>query len=115
MPNLATAGRPGVHISSVFGMAYELLFDAVRRPDAMLEIPLWTGLRLQTLPLASSPQAWSIDDGQRPRSTESVPLKEIEVTLIRKAVEQARSNVAQAARALGISSATVYRKLGSSK
>ena len=36
-------------------------------------------------------------------------------TLIRKAVEEARGNVAQAARALGISRATVYRKLGNGK
>lgn len=115
VPNLATAGQPGVHVSSVFGMAYELLFDAVRRPDATLEIPLWTGLRLQALPIASSLEAWSVDAGQRPRGTESVPLKEIEVTLIRKAVEQARGNVAHAARALGISRATVYRKLGNSR
>jgi len=43
------------------------------------------------------------------------PLKEVESDLIRKAVEEARGNVAQAARALGISRATVYRKLGNSK
>jgi transcriptional regulator of acetoin/glycerol metabolism len=43
------------------------------------------------------------------------PLKEVESDLIRKAVEEARGNVAQAARALGISRATVYRKLGNGK
>ena len=32
--------------------------------------------------------------------------------MIHKAVEQARGNVSQAAAALGISRATVYRKLG---
>ena len=41
-----------------------------------------------------------------------LPLKEMETALIRKTVEQARGNVAQAARTLGISRATVYRKLG---
>ena len=41
-----------------------------------------------------------------------MPLKDIEAALIRKAVDQARGNVAQAAQALGISRATVYRKLG---
>ena len=35
--------------------------------------------------------------------------------LIRQAVVQARGNVAEAARALGISRATVYRKLGTPK
>ncbi|MDO9197672.1 helix-turn-helix domain-containing protein, partial [Rhodoferax sp.] len=48
-----------------------------------------------------------------PQGRERIPLKDIEAALIRKAVDQARGNVAQAARALGISRATVYRKLGS--
>ena len=47
-----------------------------------------------------------------PQSTPQLQLKEVEDHLIRQAVEQARGNVAQAARALGISRATVYRKLG---
>jgi transcriptional regulator of acetoin/glycerol metabolism len=41
-----------------------------------------------------------------------LPLKDLETALIRKAVDQARGNVVQAARMLGISRATVYRKLG---
>jgi transcriptional regulator of acetoin/glycerol metabolism len=36
----------------------------------------------------------------------------VEDALIRQAVEAARGNVAEAARALGISRATVYRKIG---
>jgi sigma-54 dependent transcriptional regulator, acetoin dehydrogenase operon transcriptional activator AcoR len=39
-------------------------------------------------------------------------LKDVEIAMIRKAVADARGNVQQAARALGISRATVYRKLG---
>jgi transcriptional regulator of acetoin/glycerol metabolism len=38
-------------------------------------------------------------------------LRDVETALIRKAVADARGNVAEAARALGISRATVYRKL----
>jgi transcriptional regulator of acetoin/glycerol metabolism len=34
------------------------------------------------------------------------------VEVIRRSVEEARGNVAQAAQALGISRATIYRKLG---
>ncbi|MDD3786720.1 MAG: helix-turn-helix domain-containing protein, partial [Hydrogenophaga sp.] len=41
----------------------------------------------------------------------SVPLKDMETALIRQAVDDARGNVMEAARALGISRATVYRKL----
>ena len=43
---------------------------------------------------------------------EPLPLKDLETALIRKAVDDARGNVKEAARALGISRATVYRKLG---
>jgi transcriptional regulator of acetoin/glycerol metabolism len=41
-----------------------------------------------------------------------VPLRDVEIALIRKAVADARGNVVKAAQALGISRATVYRKLG---
>lgn len=113
VPNLATAGHPTVHVSDVFGVPYQLLFDAVRRSDATLEIPLWTGLRLQALPIERSCEHLPVQTDQRLRASDSRPLKDIETALIRKAVDQARGNVAQAARALGISRATVYRKLGS--
>ena len=46
------------------------------------------------------------------RAASPLPLKDMEAALIRKTVEQARGNVAQAAKTLGISRATVYRKLG---
>jgi transcriptional regulator of acetoin/glycerol metabolism len=36
----------------------------------------------------------------------------VEIALIRRAVSEARGNVMEAARSLGISRATVYRKLG---
>jgi transcriptional regulator of acetoin/glycerol metabolism len=45
-------------------------------------------------------------------TTDPRPLRDVEAALIRKAVEDARGNVVEAARALGISRATVYRKLG---
>ena len=48
---------------------------------------------------------------QRPTGA-SVPLKDVETALIRRAVEEARGNVMEAARVLGISRATVYRKIG---
>lgn len=108
VPNLPTPTQSRVHVSTVFGMAYELLFDALRRPDSTLEVPLWTGLRLQALPIGSSAEFETT-------GRDSLPLKDIEISLINRAVQQARGNVAEAARALGISRATVYRKLGSPK
>jgi len=72
-------------------------------------VPLWSGLRLSAL--AQAP-------GQAPPARASAarrPLKDLETELIRKAVQDARGNVMQAAQSLGISRATVYRKLGSKK
>ncbi len=74
--------------------------------------PLWTGLRLQALAFAPSRESLIISTPAQPQSAPQLQLKEVEDHLIRQAVEQARGNVAQAARALGISRATVYRKLG---
>ena len=104
---LVVRGQAAVHCSELFAVALDMLFDAARSAIA-LEVPLWSGLRLQVQ--AQRP-------GQRParrpaESDQSLPLKDLEIALIRKAVEDARGNVMQAARALGISRATVYRKLG---
>ncbi|MEY4345677.1 MAG: hypothetical protein RL032_1509 [Pseudomonadota bacterium] len=112
VPDLPLAGSVPVHISEVLGVAFEMFFDAARRTGKVLEVPLWTGLQLQAQAIAAS------QDDMRGSYMGNAPtpggrhLKDIETALIRKAVEQARGNVAQAAQTLGISRATVYRKLG---
>ena len=120
VPQLATpiqahphTARPvAVHVSEVFGIGFEMLFDAARRSDPVLEIPLWTGLRLQALSVQRADEARELHIGARAPTTDSRPLKDIKTALIHQAVEQAKGNVAKAAQALGISRATVYRKLG---
>jgi transcriptional regulator of acetoin/glycerol metabolism len=47
-----------------------------------------------------------------PMGTNQRRLRDIESELIRKAVQETGGNVAQAALRLGVSRATVYRKLG---
>ncbi len=99
------------HCSDLFAMPWESLFDAALLGASAIEVPLWSGLRLQALPLAA-------EAADRPHTTVpqrggNASLREVETVLIRKAVDQAKGNVAQAARALGISRATVYRKLSS--
>jgi transcriptional regulator of acetoin/glycerol metabolism len=114
VPHLNVTGTSAVHCSDLFAMPFETLFDAARRgalgQQLPLDVPLWSGLRLQALPLAPG------DTGMRNLAgcgtTDPRPLREVEAAMIRKAVEDARGNVMQAARALGISRATVYRKLG---
>ena len=96
-----------LHFNDLFALPLHMMFDAARRADAVLEVPLWSGLRVQVRPQRSSTSgtAGAPAPDTRPR------LRDVETALIRKAVADARGNVAEAARALGISRATVYRKL----
>ena len=121
---------PGVpvHCSDLLALPWPLLFDAAQRqPAAPMDLPLWSGLRLQGL--AQRNTATRHGGGVRtplplslPHAAPAVPvpsgpapLRAAEAALIRQAVQNARGNVAEAARALGISRATVYRKLGAPK
>lgn len=101
------------HCDSVFAVPTASLFDAARASQPPSEVPLWTGLRLQVLScLRDSRVATAAMPGP---ALARVPLKDVETALIRKAVEEARGNVMEAARVLGISRATVYRKLNRKK
>jgi transcriptional regulator of acetoin/glycerol metabolism len=98
--------QSGEHAGDVFATAWQSLFDL--SPQQHLEVPLWTGLQVQI----------QRDDSTRtsPISTRTAPmLKAIETDLIRRAMQQAKGNVAEAARRLGISRATLYRKISPQK
>lgn len=103
------------HCRDLLALPFEMLFDAARRRDAALDVPLWNGLRVQVRatpngqPVPCVP-GWSVP-ATASAGTDARPLRDIETDLIRRAVDAARGNVAEAARALGISRATVYRKL----
>jgi sigma-54 dependent transcriptional regulator, acetoin dehydrogenase operon transcriptional activator AcoR len=105
VPQLGMAGAPA-HCSELFAQPWEQLFDLAQHgtPQGPVEVPLWSGLRLHALPQLPGEPAAAV----APR----VPLREVEIALIRTAVAQARGNVMQAAQVLGISRATIYRKLG---
>ena len=106
------AGAGETHAGDVFAMPWENLFDTARAERGPSEVPLWSGLRLNTRVLRP---------GSAPAGSPPLPgssgkaLRDVQTELIRQAVVQARGNVAEAARALGISRATVYRKLGTPK
>jgi transcriptional regulator of acetoin/glycerol metabolism len=94
-----------LHCNDLFALPLNMLFDAARRGDAVLEVPLWSGLRVQVEARRGGKRSAGAAPESRPR------LRDVETALIRKAVADARGNVAEAARTLGISRATVYRKL----
>ncbi|MFN4120136.1 helix-turn-helix domain-containing protein [Acidovorax sp.] len=129
---LRAPGTP-THSSDLLAMPWTMLFDAARHhPTQPLDLPLWSGLRLQALAQWPSQSSRSGHGGVGTPSTfgpfrhsgtgplvnspspVAAPLREAETALIRQAVQDARGNVAEAARVLGISRATVYRKLGGS-
>ena len=111
---LQLAPQPPLHASDLFAMPSDMLFDAARSQSSnlALEVPLWTGLRLHALPLLGGLAGISTHAQLDAPAAPPKPLKEIETALIRKAVDEARGNVQKAAKSLGISRATVYRRLG---
>lgn len=107
------------HSSDVFAIGFETLFDAARGSSGLrvLDVPLWSGLRLNAVALQAGDTSSAIWQAAKPAlaaqpSLARQPLKEIQTALIRKAVDDARGNVLQAAKDLGVSRATVYRRLG---
>jgi transcriptional regulator of acetoin/glycerol metabolism len=108
VPGLNALGQPPVHASELFGLPYGQLFDAAKQPDKLLELPLWSGLRLQAQVIACGADAKPVQAA----SSSALPLRDVEAAMIRKALDDARGNVGQAALALGIGRATLYRKLG---
>lgn len=97
---------PPAHASELFAQSWEALFD-LARIGTEADLPLWSGLRLRA-------HVGRPDDApDRAAVTQpAARLRDVELSLIRKAVRDARGNVMEAARALGISRATVYRRLG---
>lgn len=104
-------------ITDCIGVSVAALFDAARQGRGPWEVPLWSGLRLQVLALSANTTSRKSGRPTAPPSGPeplggTAPIKAVESALIRNAIDTARGNVAQAAQALGISRATLYRRLG---
>ncbi|MEY5029050.1 MAG: Acetoin catabolism regulatory protein [Pseudomonadota bacterium] len=106
------SGADHVHVSELFALPWENLFDAARQHQPGAEVPLWSGLRLQAQACTSGNEMKTATPATTPHHK---ALRDVETELIRQAVAQTKGNVAEAARTLGISRATVYRKLGQPK
>lgn len=114
VPQLAQLSNSAMHASDLFAMPFSMLFDSSRRSHAAIEVPLWSGLRL--IALALRPENERTNRRIRTDSAHaSHALRDVEAEMIKQAVDQARGNIAQAARDLGISRATLYRKLVTGK
>lgn len=102
-----------LHARDLFAMPWENLFDFARQ-GRDLEVPLWTGLKVWARASLNDNLGARGDYPAQGKTTPSPTrsLKEVEADLIRRAIKEARGNVASAARSLGISRATIYRKLG---
>jgi len=116
---LGAATTEPLHCNELFAVSGDLLFDAAKAnacgPQGGIELPLWSGLRVHAMALAGAPNPHA-GAVQKPASpAPDRPLREVETDLIRKAVSDARGNVMKAARSLGISRATVYRRLGQTR
>jgi sigma-54 dependent transcriptional regulator, acetoin dehydrogenase operon transcriptional activator AcoR len=113
VPGLQVGSTATLHCSDIFAMPIDMLFNAAKSKapgyPQSVEAPLWSGLRLHALAAASGSAAKAAG---RSSPAPTLPLKDLETALIRQAVNDAHGNVMQAARALGVSRATVYRRLG---
>lgn len=103
-PALDAAAGP-LHAGDLFALPWEQLFDAARR-ELPQEVPLWSGLTAAVLAQRSGSPALA-----SPVDAHGRPLRDVETDLIRRTVREARGNVMEAARLLGISRATIYRRL----
>jgi sigma-54 dependent transcriptional regulator, acetoin dehydrogenase operon transcriptional activator AcoR len=112
MLGLATRAT-GQHASDLFATDWRKLFDA-QLGNAPVQIPLWSGLQVELRTsrsgkLAPKAAATPLVDTRMRHSVGALKAHEVEV--IRDTVAQLKGNVAAAADKLGISRATVYRKL----
>lgn len=92
------------HASEVFAAPWEGLFDLAQARSPQMESPLWSGLRVQVLASVARRD-------ERAAAHHALPLKAVETALIHRTVSEAGGNVMEAAKRLGISRATIYRKL----
>ena len=113
LPALHGLAHGPLHASDLFALPWAQLFDLAQRQGEAATLPLWSGLRVQvTAQAAADHPAPGASATARPGTPRS--LKAVETDLIHQAVRQAGGRVADAARALGVSRATVYRRLGRS-
>lgn len=118
IPEFDHLGAQPLHLSDVFASRWQALFDQAASEHPIADLPLWSGLSLQVEALAAKNMPAAHEGLKRPAhsSPQTQPpafLKTVQAALIQQALRDARGNVGLAAQRLGISRATLYRKLHS--
>jgi sigma-54 dependent transcriptional regulator, acetoin dehydrogenase operon transcriptional activator AcoR len=107
IPDLQQLHAGSVHLSDIFATSSAAFFDQARQSRAQSEQPLWSGLSL----LVESVKAELPKPEKKTSRPASMSLKIMQSELIQQALQEAKGNVELASIRLGISRATLYRKL----
>lgn len=101
-----------VPLTDVFAASEGQIHD-MQRSNTPLELPLWSGLTVQCLvqPSHAMGAVSSLPTPEVPDLQETGALKRVQDSMIHKALQAAKGNVVLAAKTLGISRATLYRRL----
>ncbi len=115
LPALDELAHGPLHAETLFALPWPELFDLAHRGESRT-VPLWSGLRVRVA-ARLTPTAGGRAVPARPAAAhEPRPsLRTLEIEIIHQAVREAGGRVAEAAKALGISRATVYRRLASAR
>ena len=118
-----------LHCNDLFAMASDAFFNTAQRAGtrsgqqaAVIDVPLWTGLRLNAMAVrpvgaATKAMAKGLTAGKKLPVASAPPaprpqLKDIETALIFKAEKAAPGSVQQAANVLSVSRTAIHRRLG---
>lgn len=107
LPALGALAGGVVHAGDLFALPWAQLFDQAQR-GLPASVPLWSGLRIWV-------QAARVGTAPERPAAPRLPLRALENDLIHQAVRAAGGNVSQAAQTLGLSRATVYRRLAKAR
>lgn len=110
LPQLQAGRAEGWHLKDLFAVAWTELFDLAASGQGKT-IPLWSGLRVHVSAQRDRSQNPAAGGASGPPGQPVRPLRAVEAELVLRAVREAGGRVDLAARALGISRATVYRRL----